>query len=88
MHKAAIGPGKSIAYKHKQSQFPQLGGVLPLRWIVAGPSGAGKGVTHAEHDSETLPRVFGESVHFLPNRSARQEHLGSYTKAPPGGPEY
>jgi len=44
MHKAAIDPGKSIAYKHKQSPFPQLDGVLPLRWICCGPSGAGKGV--------------------------------------------
>ena len=45
IHKAAIDPGKSIAYKHKQNPFPQLDGVLPLRWILAGPSGAGKGVT-------------------------------------------
>ena len=45
MHKAAIDPGKSIAYQHKQSQFPQLDGVLPLRLILAGPSGARKGVT-------------------------------------------
>ncbi len=45
MHSAAIDPGKSIAYKHKQSPFPQLDGVLPMRWILAGPSGAGKGVT-------------------------------------------
>jgi hypothetical protein len=42
---AAIDPGKSIAYRHKQSKFTQLDGVLPLRWIAAGPSGAGKGVT-------------------------------------------
>jgi len=45
MHKAAIDPGKSIAYTHKQSPFPQLEGTLPLRWVAAGPSGAGKGVT-------------------------------------------
>ena len=45
MHTAAIDPGKSIAYRHKQSKMPQLDGVLPLRWIAAGPSGAGKGVT-------------------------------------------
>jgi hypothetical protein len=45
MHKAAIDPGESIAYKHKQSSFPQLDGVLPMRWILAGPSGAGKGAT-------------------------------------------
>ena len=45
MNKAAIDPGQSIAYRHKQSKFPQLDGVLPLRWVAAGPSGAGKGVT-------------------------------------------
>ena len=44
-HAAAIDPGKSIAWRHKQSKFPQLDGVLPCRWVVAGPSGAGKGVT-------------------------------------------
>ena len=42
---AAIDPGRSIAYRHRQSKFPQLDGVLPLRWVIAGPSGAGKGVT-------------------------------------------
>jgi hypothetical protein len=42
---AKIDPGKSIAYRHKQSKLPQLDGVLPLRWVLAGPSGAGKGVT-------------------------------------------
>jgi hypothetical protein len=42
---AGIDPGKSIAYRHKQSKFAALGDVLPLRWIAAGPSGAGKGVT-------------------------------------------
>ena len=31
-------------YTQKQSDVPVLNGVLPLRWIVAGPSGAGKGV--------------------------------------------
>ena len=45
MRMAAIDPGKSIAYNHKQNQFPQLDGVLPLRWILAGPSSARKGVT-------------------------------------------
>ena len=45
MNRAAIDPGKSIAYRHKQSTMPQLDGVLPLRWLAAGPSGAGKGVT-------------------------------------------
>ena len=44
MYKAAIKPSKSIAYKHKKSPFPQLDGVLPLRWSLASPSGAGKGV--------------------------------------------
>ena len=41
---AAIDPGRSIAYKHKQSKLPQLDGVLPMRYIAAGPSGSGKGV--------------------------------------------
>ena len=45
MNKAAIDPGQSIAYRHKQSKFPQLDGVLTMRWVAAGPSGAGKGVT-------------------------------------------
>ena len=39
-----VDPGKSIAYQHKQSDVEVLKDVLPLRWIVAGPSGAGKGV--------------------------------------------
>ena len=45
MADAKIDPGKSIAYRHKQSKLPQLDGVLPLRWVLAGPSGARKGVT-------------------------------------------
>ena len=45
MNKAAFDPGQSIAYRHKQRKFPQLDGALPLRWVAAGPSGAGKGVT-------------------------------------------
>ena len=40
----AIDPGKSIAYKHKQSDVEILKDVLPARWLVVGPSGAGKGV--------------------------------------------
>ena len=40
----AIDPGKSIAYQHAQSSVPALNDVLAARWIVAGPSGAGKGV--------------------------------------------
>ena len=45
MHSAAIDPGKSIAYKHKQSPFPQLKDMLPCRLLAAAPSGGGKGVT-------------------------------------------
>jgi hypothetical protein len=44
MADAKIDPGKSIAYSHKQSKMPQLDGTLPLRWVLAGPSGSGKGV--------------------------------------------
>ena len=39
-----IDPGKSIAYQHKQSDVEILKDVLPARWLVVGPSGAGKGV--------------------------------------------
>ena len=43
MHKAAIEPVKSATFMQKQSKFPQLDGVLPMRYIAAGPSGSGKG---------------------------------------------
>ena len=42
---AAIDPGQSIAYRHKQSKFPQLKDMLPCRILAASPSGGGKGVT-------------------------------------------
>ena len=42
--KGNIDPGKSIAYTQKQSDVEILNDVLPCRWLVAGPSGAGKGV--------------------------------------------
>ena len=43
MHKAGIEPVKSVTFTHKQSKFPQLQGVLPMRWISAGASGSAKG---------------------------------------------
>ena len=42
--KGNIDPGKSIAYTQKQPDVEILDGVLPCRYILAGPSGAGKGV--------------------------------------------
>ena len=46
----AIDPGESIAYKHKQSDVEILKDALVARWLVIGPSGAGKGVVLQNDD--------------------------------------
>ena len=43
-HPAAISPAQAIHWDAKGSRFKHMQ-KPPLRWLIAGPSGAGKGVT-------------------------------------------
>ena len=75
MHVAAIVTEKSIAYKHKQTPFLQLDSVLPLRRILAGPSGARKGVAM----QTMLPKHFRgcwERIYVFSPTAVGQEHKG------------
>ena len=93
MHKAAIDPVKSATFTHKQSEFPQLQGVLPMRWCAAGPSGSGKGYVFAnmilKHFRGCWARVYIFSPTAVldktwdPVRKHLQEDLGIDLKKEP-----
>ncbi len=93
MHKAAIEPVKSATFTHKQSKFPQLDGVLPMRWIAAGPSGSGKGYVFAnivlKHFRHCWARVYIFSPTAVldktwdPVRKHLQEDMGIDLKKEP-----
>ena len=87
MHKAAIEPVKSATFTHRQSKFPQIQGVFPMRWIAAGPSGSGKGYVFCQHNFEKMFAAVGlECVFFSPSavldktwdpvRKHLQEYMG------------
>jgi len=93
MNKAAIEPVKSATFSHKQSKFPQLDGVLPMRYIAAGPSGSGKGQVFAniilKHFRGCWERVYIFSPTAVldktwePVRKHLQEDLGINLKKEP-----
>ena len=84
MHKAAIDPGKSIAYKHKQSPIPAAGRCASYALDSGRPFWCRKGSHHAEHDPQALPRVLGANLYIFAHGRPRQEYLGPCPQVHPG----
>ena len=88
MHSAAIEPVKSATFTHKQSKFPQLQGVLPMRWIAAGPSDVFASII-LKHFRECWARIYICSPSAVldktwdPVRKHLQEDMGIDLKKEP-----